>query len=68
MKFQNFQVESVFVIFRVGIMNLKLWFEMNTEKFSKRLLHETWIFKHVKEKHSIYKKSFCICEEWRMKE
>ena len=40
MKLQKFQVESVFVIFRVVITNLKYWFETNTEKYSKILGHQ----------------------------
>ena len=55
------------VIFRVGIMNLKLWFGRYRKIFEKDYVMKQ-IFEKVREKHSAYKKSICIGREWRKEE
>ena len=57
----------------MGIMNLKWWFEKNTKKESRNIrkcyVMKCRFFKQVKEKHSISKKSVCICRQrWMKKE
>ena len=67
MKFWKFQVESIFCHLQAGSYEFKIPLWMNTEKYLKKLHHETIFLKLVKEKHSIYKKSVCMDRDWRMK-